>query len=155
MAKVIDRDRGWEAFKQVLKESGDLVLVVGIAGDANESIATYASANEYGTRTIPSRPAWRTTFDQNRAKYSDAVNQAYARAIAGRSGTARNELLKVGIGVRNDLIDAIIGWTDPPNALSTQIAKGGSKGPVNNPLVDTGAMQRAIAFEVRAREAVE
>jgi hypothetical protein len=160
MAGVIDRDLGFKKFVGRIKSMGDLELVVGIT---KGEIATYAAANEYGTATIPSRPFMRSTIDDNATKYSQLVQRQMSRAITGKL-TDKGAMIKVGNEVRNDLIKAIVGWTTPPNAESTQRRKGRGVGRrdkkgrfvkrgkgVDNPLVDTGTMSKSITFEVRAK----
>ncbi len=139
--RVIDRDRGWKAFKRRLAVADDLRVVVGYV---DSRIATYAAANEYGTEHIPSRPFMRSTADSNADKYSAEAQRQMERVVVTGKGTPAGALTKVGLMYRNDLIKAITTWTTPPNAPSTIARKR-----VDAPLRDTGTMQRAIAVEVR------
>lgn len=140
---VKDIDKGYKAFKRLIGDLDGLRAEVGIR---DGQIATYAAANEYGTDTIPSRPFMRSTIDGNRNKYSEQLTKLWNRASSGhfKGATAGGLLLRVGTTARNDLIKAISGWSQPRNADSTIAQKG-----ENNPLVDTGAMQRAITVEVK------
>lgn len=144
MAIVLDIDRGWRSFRRVIGDAQGRTVEVGFV---DGEIATYAAVNEYGARIrggfIPPRPFMRTTIDTNAERYAALIRQQVARAIAQRAGSVEGALLRVGLTVRNDLIKAIRSWAEPPNAPSTIRRKG-----VNNPLVDTAAMQRAITVEV-------
>jgi len=141
MTKVIDRDRGYKAFRRSLGAANGLRVAVGITDSA---IATYAAANEYGTRHIPPRPFMRSTADQNAQRYADELNRLMNRAVAQGRGTPQGAMIRVGMMYRNDLIKAITAWTTPPNAPATIKRKG-----VDAPLRDTGTMGRAITVEVR------
>jgi hypothetical protein len=150
--KVQDIDHGWIAFRELLDTLNDHELVVGIVEGAT---ATYAAANEYGVpkddgSRIPSRPFMRHTIDVNAKRYSEILKRAIGRQIKLRAPDLQ-PLFVLGIKVRNDMIRTIVSWKDPENALSTQKAKGRKGKPVNNPLVDTGHMQRSIVFEIRRK----
>jgi hypothetical protein len=140
--RVIDRDRGFKAFKRRLGQADDLRVVVGYV---DSRIATYAAANEYGTEHIPSRPFMRSTADSNADKYAAELQRLMERVIVTGKGTPVGALTRVGLMHRNDLIKAITSWTSPPNAPATIERKG-----TDAPLRDTGTMQRAIAVEVRS-----
>lgn len=142
---VVDRDLGWSEFKARLRDTNGFVVDVGFLEGGTHSVAFYAAMNEFGTATIPSRPFMRSTFDKNAQKYSDILVRRLRRAAEGK-GSLRSAYIAAATEVRNDLIKAIVGWKEPPNADSTIEKKG-----VDNPLVDTGTMQRAIRFEVRQK----
>jgi hypothetical protein len=158
MSDVTDIDFGYKAILRAIfgMEKGT-TLTVGIheglegegGGDTEgrdpDSIAAYAAANEFGTETIPARPWMRTAIDGNVDKYKALVKRAMERALTkGLSPVVT--LANVGRVVRNDLIRSIKGGSWEENAPATKARKGSSK-----PLVDTGAMQRAITFKVEKK----
>lgn len=140
MAEIKDKDLGWSAFQKELKKlksnpSGSVDV-----GFFAPEIAQRAAFQEFGTKTIPQRPFIRTTIDRNEVRYFKGMAKAGEKMAQG--APPGKALIPVANQVRNDLISAIIDWTDPPNAPST-IAKKGA----NNPLVDTGEMQRNIQIK--------
>lgn len=144
---VIDRDTGWSEFKALIADANEKEVVVGIM---KGEIATYAAVNEYGSpaNNIPSRPFMRTTIDDNAQEFAQLLRDRINAAIARQQTTVDGALKLVGLQVRNRMIGTIKRWTEPPNAPSTIRRKGES-----NPLVDTGAMQQSITFEVREKGA--
>lgn len=156
MSKVIDRDKGYAAFIAGIAVAGAARrVVVGFlegtgqksSGERGEAtVAEYAAYNEFGTNTIPARPFMSTTIDENRSRYAKLAQSYMEKALLGGARDPVMATLKrLGNDVRNDLIQAIVAWDDPPNAESTVEQKG-----ANNPLVDTGHMSRAIIWEIRA-----
>jgi hypothetical protein len=143
--RVIDRDLGWSDFLSLIADADDKVVVVGIL---DGEIADYAAVNEYGSpsNNIPSRPFMRTTIDDNAQELAKMLRDRVNAAIARRNTTATGALKAVGLHARNLMVKSIRNWTDPPNEASTIERKGD-----NNPLVDTGAMQASITFEVRRK----
>lgn len=163
---VEDKDEGYKAFFETVKVigSGDSRLIVGFlegsgqrVGGAETSstpVAEYAAINEYGApaANIPARPFMSTTMDENRDRYARLAREYVMRIIlASRrsqqsvgKGAAIIALKRLGNDVRNDLIKQIVAWDEPPNAESTVRQKG-----ADNPLVDSGHMQRAIVWEIR------
>jgi hypothetical protein len=143
---VTDTDMGYAAFVRMINTVGNQEMVVGIL---QGEIATYAYINEVGAPSvpIPARPWMSSTVDNNRQKYADKVAVIVAQQAHRGPVAIKRALLGAGLALRNDLIKAIVDWSDPENKESTKAGKHG----VNNPLVDTGAMQRAITFEIRPR----
>lgn len=144
--QVIDRDMGFKAMKDfhVANAKGGYIDV----GYFVESIATYAAANEFGTDRIPSRAFMRSTIDRNRRKYERMIQDATLRAQK-LNIPLETALLRVGNEVRNDIIQAIRGWSTPPNAESTAAKKG-----YNAPLTETGQMQRALNIRTKGGQMV-
>lgn len=128
-----------------LRNLDGLEATVGIHEGESEggTLSTAAAANEFGRDdgSIPERPALRSAFDANQAKYDRLLEQA-ARLVQG-GATPKAALARGGLEIRNDFIRSIQAWSAPPNDPAT-IAKKGS----SNPLVDTGATQRAITVKV-------
>lgn len=136
-SKSTDKDLGWSDFIKELKELRKHPAGSVDVGFFAPEIAQRAAFNEFGTRRIPSRPFIRSTVDANQKKYNKGMTRAGARTAGGMAPA--KALIPVANQLRNDLINAIITWDDPPNAESTIAQKG-----ANNPLVDTGEMQRNI-----------
>jgi hypothetical protein len=103
------------------------------------SIAQVAIWNEYGTRTAPARPAFRTTIAQKSKDWGAKLG----KAIIATDYDGRKALALLGQDMRDDLENAIAQWTSPANAPLTVKIKGFDK-----PLVDSGDMQRAPDYEV-------
>lgn len=143
--KVIDRDLGWSAFLSLIADANHKEVVVGIL---DGEIAEYAAVNEYGYApgNIPSRPFMRTTIDDNADAIGKMLRDRVNRSIATGRTTVDGALKVVGLKVRNLMVRTIKSWADPPNLPSTIERKG-----ENNPLVDTGAMQASVTFEVRRK----
>ncbi len=147
---VVDKDLGYIAFKRFVATVGGLELQAGIF---QGEIATYAAVQEFGTDSagsnnnvrIPARAWMAPTIDANKDKYATRIAATVQKQMLTRTPleAQRNALIRAGLETRNDLIKAIVALKDPPNAPSTIEQKGSS-----SPLVDTGAMQMAITFEV-------
>ena len=156
MSGVKDTDKGYKDIKAYLKALDGAELTVGIhegfAGvggnpkGSSETIATYAAANEFGTSNIPSRPWMRTAIDEKEGKHREALNRA-AKRVLTKGVAPVMALFAVGNTVRNSLIKSIKSGDWEENAESTLDQKKSSK-----PLVDTGAMQRAITHKVEFKK---
>ena len=103
------------------------------------SIAQAAFWNEYGTKTAPARPAFRTTI----ARKSKEWGEKLGKAVVATDYDGRKALALLGQDMRDDLENAIAQWSAPANAPLTVKIKGFDK-----PLVDSGDMQRAPDYEV-------
>lgn len=143
--RIIDRDRGWKALEKRLAKlaAGQAVVSVGIFGDSG--VARYAAFNEFGTSTAPARPFIRSTFDRRRGVYANLLAEGAGQIIDG-TRTPDQVLTKLGLLAKADIQRAITSIASPPNAPSTVRSKGSS-----NPLIDTGAMRNAVAFQVGYR----
>jgi hypothetical protein len=137
---VADIDRGWGKFEAFIAALDGAELVVGFLEGETASIALW---NEFGTRTIPSRPFMRSTLDRNAQEYGRLIQREASKRMLQDNGEI-GALTAVGFRVTNDLKKAITSWSDPENAPSTVDQKG-----ENNPLIDTGTMRAAVTFEVR------
>ncbi len=150
MAAVKDIDRGWNNIVRELEKAKGMEVAVGILeGSQNEgeSIAEYATYNEFGTDNIPSRPFMATSFDENVAEInSDFKRQADAMVQGKR--TANEALTVIGQKHAGRIQTTITGRNFPPRlAPSTVAAKKGS----TKTLVDTGAMANAVHISIRGR----
>lgn len=138
---IKDIDLGFDAIVARTRTVGDKVVEVGVFAP---ELATIGAYNELGTRTAPARPFLRNAFDANEQRYAQAMAEGAARILAGTS-TEAAELTRLGLVASGDVKRSITELAAPPNAPATIKAKGSS-----NPLIDTGALRNAVAFEVVA-----
>ena len=150
MAAVKDIDRGWNNIVRELEKAKGMEVAVGILeGSQNEgeSIAEYATYNEFGTDDVPSRPFMATSFDENVAEI-DADFKRQADAMVQGKRTANEALTVIGQKHAGRIQTTITGRNFLPRlAPSTIAAKKGS----TKTLVDTGAMANAVHISIRGR----
>jgi len=144
-AKITVRDLGWDRIKKGLSQLDDVVVEVGFFDEDN---ALKAAVNEFGTddERIPPRPFMSSTLDAFSPEYFRELGRGLGMVVDGKT-TEERVMLRLGQMVRTDIIDAIIAGPWQPNADSTAEAKGS-----DNPLVDTGEMQRALDVRVKKGE---
>lgn len=116
--------------------------------DTGEPIAPYAAANEYGTSTIPARPAFRITVGERSSEWAEILSKQVSGNIQDSSGIEKafNVLGQVMV---QDVRDTIEHSVPPPNAQPTIDAKrrkGRAK--PEQTLVDSGSYQRSIDYEI-------
>ncbi len=129
-----------------LAEADGLGIKVGVLAGAMHTdekgrtvpVAEYAMANEYGTRRIPPRAAFRSTADARMGEWEDLL---VTRLWDGLN--PRDALAQTGGRMVEDFREAIDQWRNPPNAPAT-IARKRSK--QDNPLVDSGDLVDAVDF---------
>lgn len=145
MADFEDKDAGWEALLNEFARRGRKPTNLDV-GFFTEEMALVATVQEFGSpaRNIPPRPFLSTAFDANEKKYDGMLQRAVSRSL---ERGARIAFAPIGREIRNDIIESIIDWSDPPNAASTQASKG-----FNNPLVHTGELQRSIEVKISSGE---
>lgn len=102
------------------------------------SVASVAFWNEYGTKTAPSRPFFRSTIQEQKSAW---VQLAQKGIKAGMS--IEHVLGLVGAQMMTDVQFSIMTWQTPPNAAYTVAKKG-----FQAPLRDTMLMHDSIKFEV-------
>lgn len=152
MAAVTDRDLGWRARRREMAELGKLEVAVGVLAGSGASedgvpIAEYATYNEYGTETIPARPANALAFDRHKGDIN-ADFDAQTRAVLDGRRMARRALTIIGQKHADRIKNTITAeGVPPPNSPRTVAAKKGS----TRTLVDTGAYVNAIQISVRGR----
>jgi hypothetical protein len=135
---IKDQDRGWtKLLRSVRGLKADPTDGLEIGWIAPE-LAQRAAWNELGTDTIPERPFVRPTIDGKQQRYLEMMEQGLER-VALEGGSRSTALVPAANAIRSDLINAIITLRTPENAPSTVDKKG-----TDNPLVDTGEMQRGI-----------
>jgi hypothetical protein len=106
------------------------------------SNAVKAFFNEFGTTRAPPRPAFRSTISHQ----SKVWGENLGKAIVAHNYDGEAALKDLGQSMRDDLESSIAQWSTPPNAESTIEKKG-----FNDPLIDTGDMQRAPAYRVKPK----
>ncbi len=130
-------------------------VLVGIFKDAGtypnspHAVAQIAFWNEFGTRTIPSRPWIRSSIDENLGK----INKESVRlkdSILSNKKSPKEALDSLGFRIQQifrNKIQKSRSWA-VPNAPSTTRAKlrgGALRGPT--PLIKTGRMLRSVQFK--------
>lgn len=102
-------------------------------------VAQVAVWNEFGTKKTPPRPFMRSTVAKKSPRWGNGLAVALKKT-GYNSGEALSILGSVIVGQIQQTIDE---WKDPPNAQLTVDLKG-----FNKPLLDSGRMRAAVAFEV-------
>jgi hypothetical protein len=200
-ANVEFKDTGWTAFVRGLDQIDKRAVKVGFLVTSQipikegkstaPELVKIAAANEFGAphagrggkTKIPARPfirptadAKRTFFHEKQKEYLQAIIQGLVRN--GRAMNVNQALTEMGEKMAGFVEQAIIDMKSPPNAYSTQLAKGrklkSSKGVkthflggaifatkmrrgkqvmvkpplVDNPLVDYGQMAGSVRWAV-------
>lgn len=143
--KITDNKQRWEKVRRELKSSGNKEVVVGIQkGEVNEGVlvAQYATWNEFGTRTIPSRPFMRSYFDSSVARIERFATNGVAQVLLGKA-TFLQFLNAAGVFMVDGVKKSISTGSWVPNATMTVALKGSSK-----PLVDSGVMINSVTFAI-------
>lgn len=145
MSKVKVTDMGMAARLEQMHALTRQRVEVGIhetAGAASDglTLATIGAIHEYGTEDIPARP-W-LTQGIAAAKPAELMRKQ-ALAVANGERTARVAAERLGLAVVAAVQEHITQGIAPPNAASTQAAKGSS-----TPLIDTGRLRQSISHVV-------
>lgn len=136
---------------EVIKRIQDSAVTVGIHSDAgmhDESdgvtVAEIGAVNEFGSRDghIHERSFMRSTINENRSVYTDAIAKIAKSAIQGKRD-ARDGMGLLGRKAEGDIKKKIRDIKEPGNADSTIAAKKG----IDNPLVDSGQMVNSIRWK--------
>lgn len=108
-----------------------------------QSVAQVAFWNEFGTpnaqHPIPARPFIRSMI----AEKSPTWGLAMGAALRNNRYNARDAAEVMGEGLKGQLVQSIVNFTDPPNAPATIAGKGFDK-----PLIDTALMIRSVDYEI-------
>ncbi len=143
--RLIDKDMGYKALSESLKEVGKHSSKAGLLKGTDREVLERAAKNHFGTDRIPARPwvthAWDAGGVDNYADViltalEDYVDNADVSAIKRGFGTA-------AAIAAHDQRDSILSRQFKPNAPFTLAHKKG-----DIPLIDSGEMFRAISFEV-------
>jgi len=103
-------------------------------------VAAVAAWNEFGTRTIPERPALRAANKENQKALMNLLKRLTDPKLMIVTVNTGNLL---GANHQGAMQQSIIKWGSPANAPATIKAKGSS-----NPLIDTGLYKNSITFKV-------
>lgn len=155
-----EEDYGFKKFMDEMNkvESGPSVEVGFFSGSggtpaadpAGPSIAEYMFINEFEAKdgARPARPVMAETADAQDTKIQSEIRKGAIRIAKGET-TVEKVLTLIGVQYTGDLKKAIVAFSDPPNALSTQIKKGGSPDrPIDNPLFEGGTAMNAVTWKV-------
>lgn len=114
--------------------------------DINNAELLYIHTNGSPLRNIPARPVIEPALKANKDKIMAEYSKAVSAAAEGNDGELMSALTRTGLAGENAARD----WfTDPrnewePNSPKTIARKGSSR-----PLIDTGALRKAITHVVR------
>lgn len=149
------KDSGfWVGLRERLGRDIDYEVAVGIPRGGKTVGTRYKNGtpvlevafyNEFGTETIPSRPAIRTGGKKAGAQLKEAYRLLVKRT--NREDKLLKGLNLIGLKAAAIVKREITEWKDPPNAPATIARKHG----VDNPLVDTGLYRKCIIHAVRKR----
>jgi hypothetical protein len=142
---------GGEKLEAYLKEMSKKVgspatlrvgFLEGATYPAGISVATIALLNEYGvpSHNQPPRPFFRRMIADKKNGWGPALG----KNLVAHNYDAKAALELMGDGIGGQLREAIIGFTDPPNAPSTIRRKG-----FDAPLRDTKHMLMSVDHDVR------
>lgn len=120
-------------------------LRVGVLEDATypdgTPVAMVAFWNEYGTKTAPVRAFFRTTVSNNKKNWVLSIQNLV------KMHEPEKAMGLMGEHIKDQIVQSIIEWSEPPNAPYTVKKKG-----FNNPLIQTGQLSRSISYEVNSDE---
>ena len=148
-------DRGAVRVSKALADFNNFYLTIGIQGpgglrkypDSDINVASIAWYQEFGTRSINSRPFLRRTMFEKRAEIEESIREAVTRAID--TGRTVRELAKSGAEIAELVRRTIMSsrsWAKP-NAPAT-IKKKGFDWPLN----ETGLLaEESISWAVRSK----
>ena len=148
----------WENALKSYADAGKQVVKVGIlegatssgeAGKAGLNLATLAAIHEFGTENIPTRSFMRSTLAKEGANWKNAI----VIHLQKRSRGVEEALTAAGELASKDIMLTIEGNISPGLKKAT-IRRKERRGKAipDLALVDTGAMQEAIGYEVTAND---
>ena len=130
-----------------------ITMNVGVLADATnedtlEPIAPYAAADEFGTLTIPARPAIRNAVAEKTGDWASQLASGVSD-IAGDPESIEKAFNQLGLVMVQDIRDSIGSNIQPENAPSTvEAKKRKGRADANTTLIDSGSYQRAIDYEI-------
>lgn len=163
MENVIIRNNRWPLIQAQLRLANKSRVAVGFPGEAPSSRASHgngmnnvqvALANEIGSApgvrpVVPSRPFMKQAFrKEKQAPFLLHMNKLLKMISQGNMST-KIALERIGRMGESRVKDEITSGQFAPNAPFTVNKKGSSK-----PLIDTGAMRRAVTYKVRMQGTV-
>ena len=112
---------------------------------AGKSIAEYAIYNEFGTADIPARPFMRQTVEKHQKEWCEQIGQF----LKGQPDNAKGAMMFIGEVMRADIVDEIEHGDFKELNDKTKERKALLKSnDADKPLVATGQMEHAVAYEV-------
>lgn len=138
-ARVIVNTGRWQQLKNTLRRLTRTGVEVGYFDDEQ---AGKAAVHEYGSPRTPARPTLTPTLHLHAAAHTRQLASAALLQAAGSPITG-DAYAQVGAQAAAQVRGAIDALQTPPLATSTIASKGHAK-----PLIDTGAMRRALTFRV-------
>lgn len=104
------------------RKAQSLKMKIGILADKTYPDGTKAALvgylNEYGTKDIPARPFFRTAIENNR----DVLPQMAASLLSRHDPETAARI--IGEHMVGEFTNSVMTWSEPPNAPSTEAAKG-------------------------------
>lgn len=102
-------------------------------------VAQVAFWNEYGTSKSPPRPFFRNMIAEKKSGWS----LAFGNLMQMHNYDVTHVFDLMGQGIKDQLTESIVKFSDPQNAPYTVKQKG-----FNKPLIDTGTMQRSTGWDI-------
>lgn len=136
LATVLKRIQGLHGTKVLVGITGQHAA----SGDASApELVEIATAQEFGTVTIPPRPFLRTSLKRNRRRWTGILRPAIRSARSGDGQATLRVLRRTGVVMVGDTQATLRKGPWIPNAPLTIARKGSSQ-----PLVDTGQLVQSI-----------
>ena len=110
--------------------------------DTGELIAPIAYRDEFGdpAYNVPPRPFMRGTVNDHEAEWGPQL----ALYLKQFDWDAEIALGAMGYVIKDQIKEAILDFSDPPNALRTIRKKG-----FNDPLIETGGMYDSVDWDIQ------
>jgi hypothetical protein len=148
-----DTDKSFKLLIKKLQTLGKKTVRAGILNTSEtnadgELIATYAIANEFGTRDIPARSFMGSTADEQSAKWETSANDIINKLLIDDAFNPDRSIGILGEMMVGDIKEKIASNISPRNAQSTIARKTKGKGGKTTTLIDTGLLRNSIHFEV-------
>jgi len=152
---VRDIDLGWGSIKRDLASMQNSFTKVGLPhegkvgapakkgsgrkiSNSKPKLIQVALYNEFGTKYIPARPAFKQAFDQNIGSITSVIEQTYNKVLSLRVSPRRG-LGLIGEFMTSKIKRQITKLKTPPNSWLTKRIKKS-----RNPLIDTGQLRNSI-----------
>lgn len=157
ISAVVIGDKDWKHKIEKLfadaKTTAAVGLFSGSTAEGGAEIIKYAVHNEFGTKRIPARPFMRHTLATRRAHWYKLMHTL----LASGKYDPRAALMLVAETAVKDIQLTIETAGDgafvPSAAKTIERKKARGKRYPDKPLIDTGAMQEAVTYEMRDRDA--
>lgn len=143
---ILDKVDRRPEMRRMVRELDGKSLHVGLPLWVHPQLIVRAVINEFGSKHIPSRPAFRTFFDRMERRISKHMEDGIRKQFLRLVGRFEDYMKPLGIELQEELRQAVLGWDTPPNAPRTVADKGFNDplvGPQGNP---GGHMWKAIQY---------